>query len=557
MRQAQAVVQSLAPGAAPSGFDVEFMLDVPLAFWELEDMAEALVEGATSADLVFVEASFLTRQAARSYQVLDTLMSGLLAQEAVLGSACRIVVSMQEIPNRADQVHDLLSIGQLDGRFVIVDDAGRHLGDANLASRVLAALRRHPPPDDSVEQAILRHRGVFRSTGSGRVNNHRFYYDVLPKASSQFESRLAEALTGIRPDVVVFDTSTSGAWFPSMVQAACVGLQTTGSATLTPVELAQWVGYHDGLLQEPERSRVEAAAAVLASPDSVLAIVVPAYASGRSLTRAMEIVGIRDLSRCTAVAVFADAASALRPSRLPGMTGAARQPYGGRTVEVHCMHQVEMRTIERDDWLVEAAEALDEVRDLPVEDISLGTLNKAALWSLYTDYGVGIERLPAGGRPPKRYFPDLSRLDDWDAHWLAEAAVTNILDRLPRSNRAALLVVIPAEDNGSRPISRALATKCRTAVLSVPRAMIDGDEPIAAEIVQRLQRHTADTIAILDESTVTHGTLTRLARIVESAIRTRPDLIGAVIDVSTEPLALDIPFFSLTRWTAFAEEAAT
>jgi hypothetical protein len=557
MRQAQGVVRSLVPGPAPASFDVEFTLDVPLTLSQLEVMAEELVTGATADDVVFVEASFSTSEVARSYQVLDALISGLLAQEAVLRSPCKVIVCMQEIPNLADQVHDLLCIDQFHGRFAIVDAAGRHLGDANLAGRVLDSLQRDPAPDDTVDRAILRHRGVFRGSNSGRVNNHLFYYDVLLEASPHFQARLVSALSHIRPDVVVFDTSTSGAWFPSMVQAACVQLQTAGSATLTAVDLGQLVGYHDGLLQEPQKSRVEAAEAVLSRPESVLAVVVPSYASGRTLSRAVEIVGAQDLARFTGVAVFADAAVSLEESALPGMQGVARQPYGGRNIEVHCMHQVEMRTIERDDWLVAAAEALGEVRELPVGDVDRRALGIVALWSLYADCGVRTERVPAGGRPPKRYFPDLARLDDWDSYWLAEAAVLNILERLPRSNRATLLIVIPAEENGSQPITRALAAKCRTPVLPVRRAMIDGDEPLTPEMVAKLRRHKATPIAIFDESTVTHGTLEKLARLVERNIQILPDLVGAVIDLSTEPMTLGIPFFSLTRWTAFAEETAT
>jgi hypothetical protein len=554
---AQAVAETLSPGAASSGFDVEFLLDVPLAFSELEDMAEVLVNGATADDVIFVEANFPTREVARSYQVLDSLVTGLLAQESVLESLCQVVVAMHELPNRVDQVYELLMIERLGGRLAIVDDAGGHLGNTELARLLITAMEQHPLPADNVEHAILRHRGVFRSRGSGRVSNYVFYYEALPKASSRFQKCLVDALTAVRPDLVLFDASTSGAWFASMVSAACVQLQTTHSATLTSVEISQWIAYQEGALQEPQRSRVEAAVAVLSRPGSTLAMVVPAYASGRSLTRALEIVDSPDLRRCTAIAVFADTAASLRPSRLPGMAGVARRPYGGQSMEVHCMHQVELRTIDRDDWLVAAAEVLNEVRDLPVANVDHGAIGRTAFWSLYSDCGVDVERVPAGGRLPKRYFPDLARLDDWDAHWLAEALVVNILTRLPRSNRAALLVVIPDEVNGTQSISHALLEKCRIAVLPIPRAMIEGDELVTQAILDKLRLHTADTIAVLDESTVTHGTLAKLSRVVESGIRIRPDLIGTVIDVSMSPPDLGIPYFSLTNWAALAEGATS
>ena len=91
------------------------------------------------------------------------------------------------------------------------------------------------------------------------MSNYLFYYEALPKASAGFQQRLVEALSAARPDVVVFDTSTSGPWFASMVQAACVQLQTTHSAKLTSVDIGQWVAYQSGRLDEPERSRVQAA----------------------------------------------------------------------------------------------------------------------------------------------------------------------------------------------------------------------------------------------------------------------------------------------------------
>ena len=486
--------------------------------------------------------------------MLDSLISALLAQTAVLESTCNIVVSVHELPNRVDAIYDLISIPNLGSRLAVVDNSGAHLGVSALAEQVAAALSGAPVPDDDVDRGILRHRGVFRGRSSGRVSNYLFYYEALPKASAGFQQRLVEALSAARPDVVVFDTSTSGPWFASMVQAACVQLQTTHSAKLTSVDIGQWVAYQSGRLDEPERSRVQAAERAL-SADAAVAVVVPAYASGRSLTRALELVGSPDLNRTTAVAVFADAAASLRPSHLPGIHGVATQPYGGKTIDVHCMRQVELRTLDREHWLVAAAEVLGEVRDLPVEQVEHGQLGTVALWSLYADCGVDVERVPPGRRAPKRYFPDLARLDDWDAHWLAEAAVANMLQVLPKSNRAALLIVIPSEENGTQPIARALTEQCGTAVLRVPRAMLEGLEPPAATTLEKLRRHTADTIVILDESTVTHETLEKLARFVEASVRVPPDLIGAMIDVSSKGPRLEIPYFSLARWAALAEGA--
>lgn len=557
LEQAESIVRSLVPGAAVSGLDVEFLLDFPLAFSELEDLAKFLVEGAAEDDVIFIEANFLTQEAARSYQVLDSLVSGLLAQVAVLEAGCKLAVSMRELPNRVDQIHDLLSSNDLEGRLAIVDDLGGHLGDTDLAARLAECLARKPTQEDRVEKAILRHRGVFRRAGSGRVNNYLFYYEALPEASSYFQQRLVDALNHMRPDVVITDTSTSGAWFESMVQAACVQLQTIHSATLTSADVGQWLAYKDGTLPEPQRSRIQEASVVLSRPKSTLAIVVPAYASGRSLTRALEVIGSPELGRCTAIAVFADKAVALEPDPLPGMQGIAHQMYGGRRMDVHCIYQAELGTLDRGDWLVAAAEALSEVRDLPIEQVDRGNLDHVALWSLFAECGVQLERVPAGGRVPKRHFPDLARLGAWDAHWLAEAAVANILDLVPESNRAALLVVIPEEENGTPPISRALREKCRVAVLPVPRPIIEGEQAVTDVIAEKLRRHTADTIAVLDESTVTHRSLERLSRLVESTIRIPPDLVGAVLDVSWEPPSPDLKFFSLARWSALMEGPGT
>lgn len=553
IEQSQAIVQSVAPGAAPSGLDVEFGIDVPLAFSELEGLAQVLVEGASEEDIVLIEADFPTRESPRSYQVLDSLVTSLVAQEPILRSKCGIAVVVQELPNHVDQMYDLLAVPSLAGRLTIVDGGASHMGDADLARSLLRGLASNPAPDDAVERSILRHRGVFRSSGTRRVSNYLFYYEALPKASSYFQRRLVAALNQLRPEVVIIDTSTSGPWFASMVQAACVEFQMTHSVAVATIEVAQLLSLQEGRLPEPENSRAAGADAILAKTDSRVAVVVPAYASGRSLTRALEVIGSPALDRCTAIAVFADTGAKLNASAYPGFQGVAHQPYAGRTLEVQCMCQVELRTLERGDWLVAAAEALGEVRELPMGDVDHGKLGRAALWSLYADCGVSIERLPAGGRAPKRFFPDFARLNEWDAHWLAEAAVRNILDRIPRSNRDGLLVVIPAEENGTRPLARALIEKCRAAVLPIPRAAIDGDEDLDEGTVKRLQDHTADTIAVLDESTVTHGTLKRLADLVEQTVRVRPDLVGAVIDMSEQTPDLDIPYFSLTAWAALAE----
>ena len=67
LEQALSIVQTLSPqDAAPSGFDVEFLLDIPRRFSEHEDMAEAIVQGAGAHDVIFVEANFPTRDIARA-----------------------------------------------------------------------------------------------------------------------------------------------------------------------------------------------------------------------------------------------------------------------------------------------------------------------------------------------------------------------------------------------------------------------------------------------------------------------------------------------------------
>jgi hypothetical protein len=551
--EAETVIQHYARGAGVSHVPVEFVGEVPMNFEELEELAASLVHNTDAGDVVFIDASF-PRKAARSYQIVDDFVSGLLSQAPILDATCQLVVSMHALPNRVDSIADLPALHQLAGRLAIVDEADRHLGDTDLARVIGSRIAAVPIQADSTDSLLLRRRGVFRSTSEGRPTLHNmFYYEASEDAIVSFTGRLEAALRDAKPDVVIFDASTSGPWFSSVVAAACVKVQTASRQELTSVEVAQWQEHLKGTLKDPERARVMQATELLRDERTTIAVVVPGFLTGRSLTRVLELVGSPDLSRCTAIAIFADDDKALRTPVLPMTRGIAICPYGKREIEVHCMHQVELRTIDRDSWLVEVADILHEIRDLPVVDVERQRLDRVALWSLFEEQGVSVERLPAGARAPKKHFPDLRELDDWDAHWIAQCAIDNILGRLP-VNQEALLVVIPAEENGTLPISDALLRRCGVAVLQVPRRVIDGDDDVPDHVRAKLNRHRADTIVVFDESTVTYGTLGRLVRLVETENRLPPDLVASFLDLASNSPDFNLPYFSLANWAAVAEE---
>ncbi|MFL6108102.1 MAG: hypothetical protein ACJ72L_14160 [Marmoricola sp.] len=524
-----------------------------MTFEQLQGLAATMVYKTDENDVVFIDASFARIASPRSYAIVDDFISILLSQAPVLDASCQIVVSLDTLPIEVDNIYDLLSYHQLSGRLAIVEEDLNHLGDTDLGRLIAKGLKAQPIAVGSIDSTLLRRRGVFRSASEGRQTLHNlFYYEASGNAVDEFSDRLAEALRDTKPDLVVFDASTSGPWFSSAVAAACVTVQTESRQELTLVELAQWIEYGKGELQEPERSRAAQAKAVLSGEDTTVAIIVPGFLTGRSLTRVIELIGSPDIDRCTTVAVFADASKELQSAGLPGTSGIAVCEYRNNEIDVHCMHQVPLRTIPQGDWLVKVAEVLGEIRDLPVATMERLKLDRVALWSLFDERGVSVELLPAGSRAPKKYFPDLRELDRWDAHWIAQCAVENILANQP-GGRGALLVVIPEEENGTLPISNALLHGCGVAVLQVPRKVIDRDLPVPQEIRDKLTHHQAETIVVFDESTVTYGTLERLVDLVEAETNYSPALVGTFLDLSSEPPKFEVPYFALASWAAVAE----
>ena len=175
-----------------------------------------------------------------------------------------------------------------------------------------------------------------------------------------------------------------------------------------------------------------------------------------------------------------------------------------------------------------------------------------ALWSLFEKVGISEEDPVPTGRPAKRYFPNLGAIDEWDAHWLAECAINAILESSPASNRAALLIVMPSERNGTMPISLALENKCDVAVLTIPREILSGQSELPDDDRKKLVRHQADFIVAFDESAVTYSTIDSLCRVVKSVVGDDPDMVGAVIDLGPGG-KLD---FSITSWKALSEVSA-
>jgi hypothetical protein len=129
-------------------------------------------------------------------------------------------------------------------------------------------------------------------------------------------------------------------------------------------------------------------------------------------------------------------------------------------------------------------------------------------------------------------------LNRWDAGWLAASLVRKARKQLER-NPDEMLLVMPDDTTAIHAVGEALKIQQGTAVLRVPRSVIDNPAaPPPAELSAQLRRYSKGSIVIVDESTATYATVMALSDVVFTAVQRQPDLSIVVLDLpetSTPP----------------------
>lgn len=528
--------------------DIEFMLDVT-DDEHIDDIAQLLHSETEPHGVIFIDASFPT-DALRSYQVLDSLVWLLLVTEPISSGSADIVILMEELPVPVDQIADLMNLPELKTRLIVVDEAGRTLGGGD-ATHVVDALKSHPPVAPDIDREILRRRGVFRNQGKDS-SFYSFYYEPTDAGSDLLERRLLNALQAYGPRVVVYDATISGDWFPSLVRAVSVKLSSRSPVAI--IDTDEWLSFQAGTLKKPQNRHAAHVAEALKDETSTVAFIIPAFSSGRAAMRTVEAVGRPLLSRSQIFAIIVGDRRELRAGSYDGTLGASSLEYAGSQLDVEVFYQAALDLLGPEDWLVRAASALGEVNDLPAGPLRDERLQTSTVWSLLRECGVGKESFVPPSRAPRRYYPVLERMSPWDAHYIGELVVQKILRLVPNSTRDAMLVVVPDEETGIGPISRALLHRCNTAVLRVPRMAISGGDGLDAEVTRKLRRHQAETLVVFDEATVTYSTLLSLGTLVKRELGRSVDLTGCVFNLALSDPPAGTPFFHLRRWRAVQEE---
>lgn len=530
-------------------FRIEFLSEVLVDLEDLADLAETMMENVAADGVLFIDADF-QRAAPRSYQILDSFLGTLLRQPAIFNSAARIYLTMEALPRRVDQIFELTTEPALQERFLIIDGHHNRIGPEAMARRVEPVLDRHLADSNPTDGYLLRRRGVFRRP-EPQETFYPFYFDPLTDAVDTFQRQLVDFMIDQRTEFLVFDSSTSGPWFPSLVRAACLDLKTKKRIDVGSVDVSDLIGGGNGDQRKIRPESLAHARAIITS-GARLAIVVPAFASGRTLGRALTAVDRPQAEGCHLLAVLADQEGVGR-GRREGDT--LEWTHGRKKHAVKYFHAVPMPSLASSDWLVRAGLSFGEVRDFPLDDRHDPLLSRVAAWSIIAECGVGLETIAPGGRARVKYYPALQRLSAWDAHLLGELAIERVLDMDSGSSRATMLMVVPDEENGSRPIATALRKRCRVAVSRIPRAVIDGEAAMDESDRAKILRHRSNTIVIFDEATVTGGTLKRLQAIVEQVVGYSIPLLGCVFDLSGRSASAEV--FSLSCWKAVARGGQT
>jgi hypothetical protein len=90
-------------------------------------------------------------------------------------------------------------------------------------------------------------------------------------------------------------------------------------------------------------------------------------------------------------------------------------------------------------------------------------------------------------------------------------------------------------------------------VVAIPREVIERDLSQWDETTrQSLAEHRSQRIVIVDESTVTYGSLEKLANLVHLATKAEPKLKIVVLEISMSPQDRPDQFVSMIQWSPAA-----
>ena len=532
----------------------------PVVFEPLRQGVQAALN---SVDVILFDMRF-DSTVLRGITICDALMTAVLFElENEVQENTKILVLVEQLPTAADGLHDVLQLEAYDSQLAFIDEKGRISGEvAGADVETVASLSKRDAGEllETIRLGTLRNRGVHTDTAP-HIGHYLFQYEPLKHSHDAFTQIITDYLVAARIEVLVFDPGSASSWFESCLGHACIR---AGVARLS----ARYLRSATADLGESANESVALAKSRLEADSTRVCYVVPAFDSGNTLSQLRNLVGRTASAHDRFLTLFLNEEKVTaRRKSLAGLSSIPRD-HAGEPYRLDYVLAVPIEKLASDDWRVEAAGLLGEVEEADIEPTQgygaskqLVTPTRIALWSLIAEHGAGVETpIPKSReRLPIRYFPLLQTIGAWDAHWLAESIVARILSEM-NAVREGVTIVLPAENSAISPISHALDQLCGVYVCKVQRDIIDADHPVLpTSIVEDLDRHSSDTIVVLDESAISHRTISVLSLLVEKAASRKPSLYFALFDLGGSEENRETPLITFLNWEPFgtAPVAAT
>jgi hypothetical protein len=342
-----------------------------------------------------------------------------------------------------------------------------------------------------LERRLIRIRGVFRHgdmAAGEEFSKFRYFGDL----ASDVISALMEAFLEPREYHAFLIPDDSSSWFSNSIRR--VGLESR-TAVITPAELDNPSDEISDTLEKLRR--VESAN---------ICITMPIYRHGRTFQRLTE-AARRHLSDPT----FTNISILAQATGNQSNEWTKTRTIAGDEI-LHYFIAVPVGGIEADNWLVQAAVALDEIIDPPHE---WAPVARTAIWSLFSELGFEKEEPYTDKQRPRiSHFPRLRALSREDARWLAYSMLRIAVPN--EADNSEVLVIVPKEGSGAVPIAAALEEDLDVAVIQMPRNVLKGEVALEDGAVRLIGDYVDKTIILCDESTVSGRTLLAMDRIVSS-----------------------------------------
>lgn len=473
---------------------------------EISDLASLLEDIARRASGVVLDLQYGYRST-RPLLLEDRITQAIELADIANSRKQPWVVLVEDI-EAVDTVRLLAELGaDKEQPVVILDSSGGHVGSGADQDTLAESFRwTEDELIELVRSMAFRRRGVFSvvpEQGEPRLTDRLYTFLAEHGATRYLEALMVRHLQTTRPAVVLFDDESSE-WLASVVQAACLRSGLEGH----PVEYFGTSTLSDKDQSEEGQVQRDRATAALARQGSSVLVVVTLV---RTRSRLVELLSALPptLADVSAMAIFYDRDEYTGLPRSAGMFPEIKIPPGPDWCRTYALVPVEFGDLAADSWIRRATEANPGWCESTAEDWSLPT--PASVWLLLQHYaGSQGDELGYRGSWKSGDVQLKLKLELLDSFWLAEALVS-LSEAEWGLERAHLLIVVPNDDSSAaQAIAGAAEALLEVPVLVVERAWLDDFSSMPAGARHMLQGYKPRGITLIDESSVSGETLSKL-----------------------------------------------